>query len=54
MHRVELKDLQLRNCLAISDNIVPNAPCGVERLNAIFNQTVVVVAFLMHRVELKG
>ena len=33
--------------------IVPNAPCGVESPSTIEN-AVLILTFLMHRVELKG
>ncbi len=50
MHRVELK---VRIPSTISEGtVVPNAPCGVERLPYELIHACT-VEFLMHRVELK-
>jgi hypothetical protein len=50
MHRVELKAGS--STAYFSSNFVPNAPCGVERYEHA-KALVVVIEFLMHRVELK-
>ncbi len=50
MHRVELKVKSLT--IPYPSSVVPNAPCGVERLYieaSLHRQA----GFLMHRVELK-
>ncbi len=55
MHRVELKELRIQTIGPAQAQLVPNAPCGVERwrlkseLQAQNDQR-----FLMHRVELKA
>ena len=52
MHRVELK-VSLDAFTNFSSSFVPNAPCGVER-GIEMVVLVVLLVFLMHRVELKG
>jgi hypothetical protein len=50
MHRVELKAFSIR--FHIISQIVPNAPCGVERAFEVCYREGG-LWFLMHRVELK-
>ncbi len=52
MHRVELKVSEFQGVDVRF--IVPNAPCGVERLRASDILLGLKVGFLMHRVELKA
>ena len=52
MYRVELKALHT-DTFHTFPTLVPNVPCGVERLYEV-DSLVVNVRFLMYRVELKG
>ncbi len=51
MHRVELK-VKRRGLGPRKEEIVPNAPCGVESFDQMV-KFIHCVPFLMHRVELK-
>ncbi len=54
MHRVELKVYGVSYFLEFLQNVVPNAPCGVESISSKPSVAGVFDAmFLMHRVELK-
>jgi len=54
MHRVELKDLLYILIRVELSFVVPNAPCGVERVyRAKLRGEYTKIKFLMHRVELK-
>ncbi len=55
MHRVELKVPEIRIGIPYRYLLVPNAPCGVESFKfPLFLHGLLLLAFLMHRVELKG
>ncbi len=52
MHRVELKEDRDEIKPPLKE-AVPNAPCGVESQNQHQKLFLVILSFLMHRVELK-